>query len=101
LARISLGLAIALNLLLFVVILFARPGLDEAITLSNAVPGEAAYDALILPIIGIAGWVVGGALGLFYYNARDEAPMAYIIWGTVVLIELATWVPAITLIFGL
>jgi hypothetical protein len=97
-AQISLGLAVVLNLLLFVLVLLARQRLDEAIAASN---GGGPFNVLMLPIIGLVAWIVGGVLGYFFYTVRDEPPIAYIIWGTVVLIELATWVPAVALIINL
>lgn len=100
-ARVSLGLAIALNLLLFALVLLAKQSLDEALAASSAGPTGGRHEALIVPIIGLVAWIVGGGLGAFYHNVRDEAPIAYIIWGAVVLIELATWVAVLNLIIDL
>lgn len=100
-AQISLGLAIILNLILFLLVLLAYQQLNEAAANSAAPNAGGSFNVLILPIIGLASWVVGGALGAFYYNVRDDAPMANIIWAAVVLIGLATWVPALSLILNL
>lgn len=91
----SLGLAIVLNVILFALILIANRQLEEAI--ANTPEAGPLTNALILPVIGLVAWLVGGALGAFFYFARNEAPIAYIVWGAVVLIELATWVPALAL----
>lgn len=108
-ARIGLGLAVSLNLLLFVLVLLTYQQLNEAMAsasgISGAVDGTIApnagqpFNVLILPIIGLVSWLVGLALGAFYYNARKDRPMAYIVWAAVVLIGLATWVPILSLIF--
>jgi hypothetical protein len=100
-AQISLGLAVVLNLLLFVLVLLTHQQLEDAVTAAEAAAGPGTggqYSTLILPIIGLASWLSGGALGAYYYRWRVEAPIAYIIWGAVVLIEVATWVPVLTLI---
>jgi hypothetical protein len=107
-AQASLGLAIVLNLFLFILVLLAyRPlnqaaaGLSGAIDPATALNAGGPFNVLILPIIGLVSWLAGGALGVYYYNARSEAPMAYIIWSVVALIGLATWLPALSLILNL
>lgn len=110
-ARIGLGLAVILNLLLFVMVLLTHQQLSEAMAsagdISDAIDGTIApnagqpFNVLILPIIGLVSWLVGLALGAFYYNVRKDPPMAYIVWAAVVLVDLATWVPALSLIFDL
>jgi len=102
--QISLGLAIALNLLLFILVLATNRQLEEAI--AGRISGGAGRfgapsSALILPIIGLVSWLIGGALAYFYFKGRNEASMAVIIWGTVVLIELATWEPILNLLTDL
>jgi len=104
-AQISLGLAIVLNLFLFILVLLAYRPLNQAANdLSAAAEAATApnaggpFNVLILPIIGLVSWLAGGALGAYYYNRRADAPMAYIIWAAVALIGLATWVPALSLI---
>ena len=104
--QISLGLAIALNLLLFALVLLANQQLEEAVAgavnISDGADRFAApANALILPIIGLLSWLIGGVLAYFYFSVRDEAPMATIIWGAVILIEVATWVPVLNLLIDL
>jgi uncharacterized BrkB/YihY/UPF0761 family membrane protein len=104
LTQISLGLAIVLNLLLFILVLTTNQQLQEAI--AGGISGSAnrfgaPSDALILPVIGLVSWIIGGALAYFYFKMRNEAPMATIILGAVILIELATWVPVLSLLIVL
>ena len=107
--QVSLGLAIVLNLLLFGLVILSNDRLATAIADSGTGSGAAAdgvdrfgspSNAFILPIIGLIAWLLGGALGI-YYSVRNEVPIAYTVWSTVVLIELATWVPILALISGL
>lgn len=105
-AQATLGLAIVLNIVLFVLVFLTYDQLTETIAGSGGLSGSddrfgSPANALILPIIGLVSWLLAGALGLFYYTARDQASIAYTIWGTVVLIELATWVPILSLIIGI
>lgn len=104
-AQVTFLLAVALNLLLFILVLLAREPLEQGITTAGGdrfgTPVGDPYSALILPIIGLIAWLAGGLLGYFYYKVRDEAPVAYIVWGAVVVIELATWAPAISLIINI
>ena len=101
-AQISLGVAIVLNLFLFILVLLAYRPLNQAASdlsaTANAPNTGGSFNVLILPIIGLVSWLAGGGLGAYYYNRRADAPMAYIIWAAVALIGLATWVPALSLI---
>ena len=100
--QIGLGLSIALNLLLSALVLLTSQQLEQAIAGATGVDSFGApSNALILPVIGLVSWVIGGALAYFYVSLRNEAPMATIIWGTVILIELATWVPVLNLLIDL
>jgi hypothetical protein len=114
-AQISLGLAIILNLFLFLLIILAYQRLNEAVAAYSVAVGDTAaavdlsatpnaggpFNVLVLPIIGLVGWLVGGVVGAYYYSARADAPMAYIVWASAVLIGLATWLPALSLIMNL
>jgi hypothetical protein len=100
-AQATLGLAIVLNIALFALVFFTRDHLAEALA---AAGNDARFgwpsSAFILPIIGLTSWLSAGALGLFYYSNRDQAAIAYTIWGAAALIELVTWVPALNLIIS-
>ena len=102
----TLGLAIILNVVLFVLAFVASDRLADAIAVSGGISGNvdrfgAPSNAFVLPIIGFITWLSAGALGYFYYSARGEKSIAYTIWGAIVLIELATWVPALALLLNL
>ncbi|HSG16894.1 MAG TPA: hypothetical protein VLE70_11315 [Anaerolineae bacterium] len=105
-AQGTLGLAIVLNILLFILVFVAADRLADAVAVSGSSSGSAdrfgaPSNALILPIIGLVAWLSAGALGCFYYVARSQRPIAYTIWGAIVLIELATWVPVLALLLNL
>lgn len=93
-AQLTLGLAILLNMALFAFVLLANRRLAQAIADSATAPPS----VFILPVIGLVAWLLAGVLGYYYYAIRDETPVAYIVWGATVLIQLATWVPALSLI---
>ena len=102
----TLGPAVILNLLLFILVLVAYDRLADAIAASGGSSGSvdrfgAPSNAVILPIIGLIAWVSAGALGYFFYSARDEKTIAYTVWGAIILIELATWVPVLALLLNL
>ena len=102
-AQATLGLAIVLNILLFALVFLTYDQLTETIA-ATAGSGDhfgSPSSVLVLPIIGLVSWLAAGALGLFYYSTRDQASIAYTIWGVAVLIELATWVPVLSLITGI
>jgi hypothetical protein len=105
-ALATLGLAVALNILLFVLVFLTYDQTTEAIARNADAAGSgdrfgSPSSAFILPIIGLVSWLLAGGLGLFYYTIRDQVSIAYTIWGVVVLIELATWVPVLSLITGI
>lgn len=105
-ARLTLGLAILFNIALFALVLLANQRLTEAIADASSAPGDVDQfrvpsSAFILPIIGLVAWLLAGVLGYYYYAVRDENPVAYTVWGVTVLIQLATWVPVLSLIAGL
>lgn len=98
----TLGLAIILNILLFILVVLTAGRLADAITASGGMDRFGApSNALILPIIGLIAWLSGGALGYFYYQARGQKSIAYSIWCAIVLVELATWVPVLALLLNL
>ncbi len=53
----------------------------------------------ILPLIGLVAWTTTGLIGWFYYAVRLERPVAYIVWGITVVIEVAVWVALLGLIY--
>jgi hypothetical protein len=102
-AQATLGLAIVLNILLFVLVFLTYDQLTES--MAGSVGGSQRFSspssAFILPIIGLVSWLSAGILGFFFYSTRDQATIAYTIWGVAVLIQLATWVPIVNLVTGI
>ena len=103
-AQVTLGLAVVLNILLFLLVILTNDRLAESIANSGTKLGSVdrfgpPSSAIILPVIGLITWLLAGALGFFYYAVRDEASIAYTVWGASALVVLATWVPVLGLIF--
>jgi len=100
-AQFTIGPAILLNILLFILVLLSHDRLVETMTASNnAGQFSSPSSAFVLPIIGAVAWLLTSALGYYYYGIRDEAPVATIVWGTAIVIQLATWVPIMSLIIN-
>ncbi len=102
LAQICLALALFLNGLLFAFLTGVMGRLPSEIALHFDEFGQgdrfgSPTGLFVLPVIGLIAWVVSGLLGWFFYEVRREKPVAYIVWSTTVVIELATWVAIIGL----
>lgn len=81
-AHLCLIVPALLNLLLF-----------AAITTLYAtfLPNQAAH-WLSLPFIALLLWLFNGIIGWLFYEARQEKPIAYLVWSTTILIQIAAWV---------
>jgi hypothetical protein len=103
LAQLTLGLTIVLNMALFILVFLTYDQLTEAIAGSVASDDRFGLpsSALILPVIGLVSWLLAGALGFFYHARRDQASIAYTVWGAAGLIQLAVWVPVLRLIISM
>jgi uncharacterized membrane protein len=56
------------------------------------------FGLLILPLIGLIAWILAALIGYYYHQVRRDEPVAYIVWGATVLIEVATWVGLLNLV---
>ncbi len=95
--RICLGAILSLNGLLFALltILISRLPTEMALHLDAQRQIDrfgSPAGLFLLPLTGFVTILVAVALGWFYYQNRREKPLAYIVVGAAVLIELATWV---------
>lgn len=101
-ALILLGVSVILNLLLFATLAVLHSRLPEQVSLHFGQFGDvdrtgSPSELFILPLIGLLTWVGAAIGGWFFYYLRHEKPVAYIILGFTVVIEVATWIA----VFGL
>lgn len=81
-AHLCLIVPAILNLLLFAGITTFYPTFQ---------PNQANH-WLALPFIALLLWLLNSFLGWLFYEARQEKPIAYLIWGTTIFIQIAAWV---------
>ncbi len=98
-----IGAAVALNLTLFAFLSVIYSRLPAEVPLHFSQIGVvdrtgSPSGLFILPLIGLVAWIAAVILGWFFYFLRHEKPVAYIVWGVTVVIELATWIAVVGLI---
>ncbi|MCB0012749.1 MAG: DUF1648 domain-containing protein [Anaerolineales bacterium] len=104
---VSLLLAgLGLNLLQFGYLAARFSKLPAAVPLHFGVDGGvdrwgAPRGLLLLPLLGLAFWLVNGGLGLIFYHIRDNRPVAYLIWLVTIIIQLASWIALLELLSAL
>jgi uncharacterized membrane protein len=101
--QFSMGAAIVLNVALFAVVAAQFGRLPDEVPLHFDGPGQvdrfgSPAGLYVLPLIGLITWLTAALLGWFFHQVRDEKPVAYIVWGTTVAIQLATWLAIINLL---
>lgn len=52
---------------------------------------ETPANLFMLPLVGLAIWLVNGLLGWLFYQWRGERPLAFILWGAAIVAQLAAW----------
>lgn len=102
-ALILLGASILLNLSLFAFLSLVFVSLPEEVPLHFSRIGDVdragpPTGLFVLPLIGLVSWISAAIVGWFFYYIRHEKPIAYIVWGITVVIEIATWIAAVGLI---
>jgi hypothetical protein len=102
-ALILVGTSVILNLLLFAVLSVIYSRLPEQVPLHFSRFGVidrsgSPSELFILPLIGLVAWIAALVAGWFFYYLRHEKPVAYIIWGITVVIEVAAWIAVLGLI---
>lgn len=103
LAHIIVATAASLNGLLFAYLCAIYGRLPRLIPLHFDEHGfadrvEAPASLFVLPLVGLIAWLVNGALGWYFYHWRDEQPLAFIMWGATILVQLATWAAVLGLL---
>jgi hypothetical protein len=46
----------------------------------------------VLPLLGLLAWLCNGLIGWAVYQVHGEKPVAYLLWGSAVLVQLVTWI---------
>ncbi len=93
---ICLGVALLLNGLLFGLLTILVNHLPAEMALHFDGQGQidrfgSPAGLFLLPLTGLITLFAAVTLGWFYYQNRREKPLAYIVAGAAVLVELATW----------
>jgi hypothetical protein len=102
-ALLLVGASVVLNLALFAFLSVIYGRLPEEVPLHFGEIGivdryGSPSGLFVLPLIGLVTWVAAIILGWFFYFPRHEKPVAYIVWGITLVIELATWVAVVGLV---
>lgn len=95
--------AVALNGLLFACLCAIYSRLPALVPLHFNEGGiadriEAPLYLFVLPLVGLIVWLANGMLGWFFYHWRGERPLAFILWGAAVVVQLATWAAVLGLL---
>lgn len=59
---------------------------------------ETPANLFILPLVGLMAWLVNGLSGWLFYHWRSEKPLAFILWGTAIVVQLAAWAAVLGLL---
>lgn len=52
----------------------------------------------VLPLAGFLAWLLNGMLGWYFYQEREERPLALILWGAAAVLQAATWTAVLGLL---
>lgn len=101
--QFCLGASIILNVALFALIAAQFGRLPDEVPLHFDGLGQvdrygSPAGLYILPLIGLLAWLTAALLGWYFHQVRDEKPVAYILWGATVAIQLAAWLAIINLL---
>lgn len=102
-AQVTLALAAVLNALLFIYLAVQVGRLPAEIPLHFNRLGQ--VDRLgppaglfLLPLAGLLAWLVNGAIGWWFYLGRKERPLALVLWGAAVVVQVAAWAAVLGLL---
>ena len=90
---ISTAVALNLTLFAFLSVIYSRLPAEVPLHFSQVGVVDRAGSPsglFVLPLIGVVAWIAAVILGWFFYFLRHEKPVAYIVWGVTVVIELGT-----------
>ena len=102
-AQVTLVLAAVLNVLLFVYLAVQVGRLPAEVPLHFNRLGQ--VDRLgppaglfVLPLAGLLAWLVNGLAGWWFYLGRQERPVALVLWGAAVVVQVAAWAAVLGLL---
>lgn len=103
LAQMTWATAVTLNAFLFAYLCAIYNRLPALVPLHFNESGIAdrlgtPANLFILPLAGLTVWLVNGVLGWLFYHWRGEQPIAYILWGTAIVVQLAAWAAVLGLL---
>jgi uncharacterized membrane protein len=98
-----MGASIILNVALFAFIAAQYDRLPDEVPLHFDGLGQvdrygSPAGLYILPLIGLIAWLTAALLGWYFHQVRGEKPVAYVLWGTTVAIQLAAWLALVNLL---
>lgn len=102
-AQLSLGVAVLLNVVQFGYLTLLIGQSSQPVTLHFNSSSEAdrfgpAEFLLLIPLLGLLTWVFAAIMSWFFYDRRNEHPVAYILCGSTVVIEFTTWLAILLLV---
>lgn len=98
-----LGIGLLLNVGLFSLLTLVLGRLANEIPLHFASSGEVdrwgnPAGLFIIPFISLVAWGFNSLLGSYFYHSRQEPPIAYLLWGTTIFVQLVAWAVIINLL---
>lgn len=103
-AQSMLATAVSLNGLLFAYLCTAYGRLPASVPLHFSQTGAVdrvgtPANLFLLPLIGLLSWLINSVLGWFFYQLRHEPPLALVLWGAAIVVQIATWTAVLGLLF--
>lgn len=95
-AQLVLAMAVILNGALFAYLCAIFNRLPSTIPLHFNRLGvvdrvESPINLFVLPLLGLFTWIVNGAIGWLFYQKQGQQPMAYVLWGSSILVQMTVW----------
>src|SRR5687768_9415494 len=102
-AQVTLALAAALNLLLFLYLAVQAGRLPAEVPLHFNRLGQVdrfgpPAGLFIIPLAGLLAWLINGVVGWWFYLARQERPVALVLWAAAVVVQVAAWAAVLGLL---
>jgi hypothetical protein len=101
-AQVTLALAAVLNALLFIYLAVQFGRLPAELPLHFNRLGQVdrigpPAGLFVLPLAGLLTLLINGVVGWWFYLGRKERPVALVLWGAAVVVQVAAWAA----VFGL
>jgi hypothetical protein len=104
-AQVVLAAAALLNALLFIYLAVQVGRLPAEVPLHFNQLGEVdrvgpPAGLFLLPLAGLLAWLVNGLIGWWFYLGRQERPVALVLWGAAVVVQVIAWSAVLGLLAG-